>query len=50
MGEKLKICVFCNKDVEMRKITTHGNYEEQIQESHFLVWLPIGKANQVSLG
>ena len=29
MGEN-KFCVFCNKDVEIRKIITHGNYEEQI--------------------
>ena len=29
MGEK-KFCVFCNKDVEIRKIITHGNCEEQI--------------------
>ena len=29
MGE-IKFCVFCNKDVEIRKIITHGNCEEQI--------------------
>jgi hypothetical protein len=29
MGET-KFCTLCNKDVEIRKIVTHGNYEEQI--------------------
>ena len=29
MGEK-KFCVLCGKDVEIRKIITHGNCEEQI--------------------
>ena len=29
MGEE-KFCPFCNKDVQIRKIITHGNYEEQI--------------------
>ena len=29
MGEKT-FCVICDKDVEIRKIITHGNYEEQI--------------------
>ena len=25
-----KFCVFCNKDVEIIKVITHGNYEERI--------------------
>ena len=29
MGER-KFCVMCGKDVEIRKIITHGNYEVQI--------------------
>ena len=29
MGEKT-FCVICDKDVEIRKIITHGNYDEQI--------------------
>lgn len=29
MSEK-KFCILCNRDVEIRKIITHGNYEEQI--------------------
>lgn len=29
MDEK-KFCVLCGKEVEIRKIITHGNYEEQI--------------------
>jgi hypothetical protein len=29
MAEK-KFCVLCGKDVEIRKIITHGNCEEQI--------------------
>jgi len=28
MGKK--ICVICDKDVEIVKVITHGNYEEQI--------------------
>ena len=29
MGER-KFCAMCGKEVEIRKIITHGNYEEQI--------------------
>ena len=29
MREKT-FCVICDKDVEIRKIITHGNYDEQI--------------------
>ena len=29
MTEKT-FCVICDKDVEIRKIITHGNYDEQI--------------------
>ena len=29
MGEE-KFCVICDKDVEIVKVITHGNYEEQI--------------------
>jgi hypothetical protein len=29
MGGK-KFCVICGKDVEIVKVITHGNYEEQI--------------------
>ena len=29
MGEK-KFCVICDKDVEIVKVITHGNYDEQI--------------------
>ena len=29
MGEE-KFCVNCDKDVEIVKVITHGNYEEQI--------------------
>ena len=29
MGEK-KFCIICDKDVEIVKVITHGNYNEQI--------------------
>ena len=28
--DKKKFCVICDKDVEIVKVITHGNYEEQI--------------------
>jgi len=28
--DKKKFCVICDKEVEIVKIITHGNYEEQI--------------------
>jgi hypothetical protein len=29
MGEK-KFCIICDKDVEIIKVISHGNYDEQI--------------------